>query len=545
MAIVLGGFRAFHGRAVAMLRQCADLPPELGARRDRLVAALTQVPFAAARTFYEAMVAEGLVFYLDGCDDLGRFDQDLIGHYRASLAAGETTAEDALELIGELWANIDCNFAWNVAIGGTAPDGGPGANELTRLCLRAARGRRRPNLALRIRRDTPQTVWDEALETIRTGCGLPALYCEENYQAALRGAHLGVSEADLPDFAFGGCTELMVHGKSNCGSLDADLNVPLVLDAAIRRHLAGCDSFEAFYDRFAGAVAEAITELCDRVSADQAAKAAHQPQVVRSLLIDDCIDSGIEYNAGGARYNWSVINVGGIGNTADSLHALREVVFDGGEISPAAMVEALAADFAGREDLRRRLLACAKYGNGDDRVDALARRVCHRVFEALLARAPWRGGKFLASCLMFTTYGQAGEPVGALPDGRKAGQPIADSAGAVQGRDTHGPTAMLRSVASIPHHLAPGTLVVNARFGRAMFDDDASRAKLQQLIRTYFDLGGMQLQINVVDQDTLRAALADPEAHGDLIVRVGGYSEYWGHLDEALRRSILERVEHT
>jgi len=170
--------------------------------------------------------------------------------------------------------------------------------------------------------------------------------------------------------------------------------------------------------------------------------------------------------------------------------------------------------------------------------------VADLVFRELRRYAPWRGGRFLPSCLMFATYAAAGEPVMATPDGRLAGQPIGDSIGAVQGRDRHGPTALIRSVAGIPQTLAPGTLVTNFRFARSMFEGE-QRGKIKDLIRTYFALEGLQMQITVVDQDTLRCAIADPVRYGDLIVRIGGYSEYWRNLSPALRETVLQRTEHS
>jgi len=177
-------------------------------------------------------------------------------------------------------------------------------------------------------------------------------------------------------------------------------------------------------------------------------------------------------------------------------------------------------------------------------VDQLACDVSAFVFKELGRHRPWRGGRFLPGTLMFTTYGSAGEYLMATPDGRPAGAPVADSSGPVQGRDRSGPTAMIKSVARLPHHLAPGTLVVNARFSKQLFESSETRAKLKDLIRTYFELGGMQIQINVVDQAVLRDALAHPEQHEDLIVRIGGYSEYFNRLSPALKVSVLERVEH-
>ena len=269
-----------------------------------------------------------------------------------------------------------------------------------------------------------------------------------------------------------------------------------------------------------------------------------QPQPIRSLLIDDCIDEGVDYHAGGARYNWSVTTVGGIANAADSLQALREIVFEGKELSPAEMVQILKTNFEGREDVRLRLAQCARYGNDDARVDELAAKVADVTFRTFLSKPTSRGGCFVPGCIMLDWYVSWGKTVGALPDGRKAGEPISDSAGPYQGRDREGPTAMLSSVARLPQHLAPGTLVLNARFSRDLFDESGSSKKLYDLVRTYFKMGGMQIQINVVDQKTLVRAMEDPEAYSHLIVRIGGFSAYWGGLSEAARRTVLERSEH-
>ena len=546
MEITLDGIRRFHARVVAMLAELSGVTDEEERRRKRLLEALQQVPFEPARTFYEAMVAENFIYYLDGCDGLGRFDQDLYPYYEADVEAGRITHLDALSLIEELWANINCTGGWNVAIGGTAPDGTQGTNEVTRLCLEVARNRRgaRPNLALRLREDTPEEIWQEAFRTLETGCGLPALYCEENYVRAIRDTHLGVLEEDLPDFAFGGCTELIVHGKSCCGGADTHLNLCLVLEKSIYTHLIGCRTFDEFFDKFSADLQVAVQAATDHTNRCYEQMAQWQPQPIRSLLIDDCIDQGIEYHAGGARYNWSVASVGGIGNVADSLHALREVVFEQGELSPGELIDILRNDFEGDEKIRRRLSRCASYGNDEDAVDELARKVAELAFRAFLSRATWRGGRFVPACVLLNWYATWGTHCGALPDGRGAGTPIGDSAGPVQGRDRRGPTAMLRSVAKLPHHLAPGTLVVNARFSKNLFKAPEAVGKLQDLVRSYFSLGGMQIQITVVDQETLRKAFRAPEEYADLIVRIGGFSAYWHELSPDLRRTVLERTEH-
>jgi len=544
MLDVLAGIRAWCGRLVEHLGRAEGAEPLAEARRRRLAAALNRVPLQPAGSFYEAAVAYNAVYYLDDCDNPGRVDQELYPFYERDLRSESTSYEEAVELVRRLWDNCDENNGWSAGIGGSGPDGEAAYSALTVACLEAARNRRRPNLQLHVRDDMPDEVWDAALDTLATGCGLPALHNEEEYLESLRQADLQVREEDLGMHNGGGCTETMIHGCSNVGSLDAGLNLPLILSETLERYLADAPDFQALLEAYQHDVATVVAEVTAQVNASQQAKSRLQPQPMRSLLIDDCVDAGVEYNAGGARYNWSVINVAGLATVADSLAALYEVVYEQREKTGTEMLDILRGNFEGEEFFRRRLEACPRFGNDDERIDGLAGELAEFVFRQLLSREAWRGGRFLPSCLMFVTYTSAGSPVPATPDGRRAGEPIADSAGPHQGRDQSGPTAMLRSVASIPHRLAPGTLVVNARFTRDYFIGPERRERLRQLVRSYFDLGGMQLQINVVDQAILREAVAHPERYTDLVVRVGGYSEYFNRLSPELRATVLERTEH-
>jgi len=541
---VLAGIEIWHGRILDMLNNTRLDDHEADDRRKRLISAYERVPFQPAESFFEAIVAYNFAYYLDDCDNPGRVDQELFPYYENDARSGMVTHKEAVELIRCLWENCDANSGWSAGIGGTKPSGDAAYNEMTIACLEAAQNIRRPNLQLHIRRDMPQEVWDAALDAIATGCGLPALYNEEEYLKSLRNAHLGIRENDLGWHNGGGCTETMIHGRSNVGSLDAGINLPLILVQTMKDNLASASSFDKFISEYKDDTAHVIRDITSDVNADQEAKASFRPQPMRSLLIDDCIDNGIEFNAGGARYNWSVINVAGLANVIDSLSAIREVVFEQKEKTGAELLEILQSNYEGQEVFRRRLGKCPRFGNDDPCADDIARDIAGFVFSEFLRYAPWRGGKFLASCLMFVTYADAGVPVGATPDGRPSGAPLADSAGPMQGRDRKGPTAMLKSVSNIPHYLAPGTLVVNARFVKDFFTKKEGRSELQNLIKTYFDMGGMQLQINVVDQEVLRDAIEHPEKYQDLIIRIGGYSEYFNRLSEALKQTVLERTEH-
>lgn len=540
---VLAGIRAAHQRALAALEAAKPHEEEQQTTWQRLRDALCQAPWKPARSFYEALVGVNFLYYLDGCDNLGRFDQDLGPLYECDLLAARINEDQGTALVSALWDNINANSGWNVAIGGCDAHGKSAANRLTIACLRAARNHRRPNLALRLTNDAPEEVLDVALDGIASGCGIPALYNDEAYRAAVTKTELNIQPEDIPALAFGGCTELMVHGCSNVGSLDAGLNLPLIMVNTLRQHLATAGSYSELWDALMTDMAATVERMARQVSQAQERHALWQPQPLRTLLVDDCLERAQEFNAGGARYNWSVVNVGGLGNVVDSLAAIRELVYERHEITGAALWEALQANYEGYEALRQRISRCPRYGNDDPHADDLARDVAECVFSAIHRHVPWRGGRFLPGCLLFVTYAQAGEAVMATPDGRLAGQAIADSIGAVAGRDRHGPTALIHSVASIPQEMAPGTLVTNFRFAKTMFEGEG-RVRMKELIRTYFRLGGMQMQITVVDQEILRTALAEPERYADLIVRIGGYSEYWINLSQSLRQTVLERTEH-
>ena len=533
------GIRAWHTRALDTLRHRADSCENAA----RLTDALGRVPFQPARDFYEAMVAYNFVFYLDGCDNPGRMDQVLWPYYEGDTG---TDREGALSLMREYFENVRANHGWSMAIGGTDPEGNSACQELTGVCIEACRGKNKPSLELRVRDDMPDEIWDLAMDTLSTGCGQPAFYNEEGYLRALRRAELGISDEDIVKWNGGGCTETMVHGCSNVGSLDAGFNLPLILETTLKRTLGADDvTFEAILEAYRQDVRAAITEVVSQLNHYHLARAEQVSQPVRTLLVDDCIDAGRDFNDGGARYNWSVVNVAGLANVADSLESVREVVFERGEISPPQLLSILEQNFAGSERLRQRLLRGAKFGNDMESVDALATQIGEFVYSEILSRECERGGKFLPSHIMFTEYASAGSQVGATPDGRLAGTPLADSSGPMQGRDRNGPTAMLKSVAKLPQHLIAGTPVLNLRFAKTMLDTRGARRSLRALIETYFEMGGLQLQISILDRAELLDAIEHPDRHADLIVRIGGYAAHFNTLTDELKREVIKRTEHT
>lgn len=545
LLVVLDAVDGFRMRIAQHLADLHFDTPLAETNRKRLLDAFgSGLPTRRANGFFEAMLATTFMYAIDGSDDLGRFDQFMWPYYRDDIKTGEIKRGEALELVSTLWRYVDDCHGWNTALGGTTPDGEEASNDLTLVCLEAAHGRRRPNLAMRLRDDTPENVWNAVLDCIATGNGLPALYCEENYLRAIDTAELGVSATDRLNYAFGGCTELMVHGCSNVGSIEFDMNALKVLEQCLHGDLERCVQFDEFLSCYKQQVRETAREHTQTANRNQQVRAEYHPQLIRTLFVDDCIDNGRSFSEGGARCNWSVVGIAGLANVIDSLAAVRKVVYEDKSVTASELLAALSANYEGHDELLSTLRTCPKFGNDIAEVDELAAEVSAFVYQQPRQFAPWRGGKFLSSTIMFVLYGIFGQPVGATPDGRLAGTPVADSAGPVQGRDTHGPTAMLRSTASQALEYAPGTPVVNCRIAKNLVSTTAGRERLLSLIKGYFAMGGMQLQLNVVDQAVLKDAIEYPEKHGDLIIRIGGYSEYFNSLSPELKTAFMERTEH-
>lgn len=557
------GVETFYARTLHALQQAAA--GATGTRREELEWAVRTFGgcfLTPAQTFEQGLMAVHFVWMLDGCDSIGRLDQVLGPLLEQDKTRGTLDMERARRLLDEMWTNFERFNGWNLQIGGYTSEGKDGTNALTMECL-AACGRnhvRRPNVAFRITKETPKAAILLAMETLGNGAGRPALYNDDLYVKTLREMDLGLTEEDSREIGFGGCTETMIPGLSNVGSLDGEINLAKALERALHDgadpadgtqvgpHTGRFETFSTFED-FMGAVKRQIQHMTDATTAwlDEQIRERFRrgdPKLCRTMFTRDCVKRRKSFEAGGARYNWSVLNYQGIANLVDSLAAVRACVF-GGNVGKRELLQALAADFVGYDEMRRKLQMAPKFGNDLAAVDAMAADVLHFAWNTLYQHETPRGGRYLASCILFVTYAAAGKPVGALPDGRKAGEVLTDSAGPAQGRDQRGPTAMLSSVASLPLWLAAGTPVVNIRLQKAMLATPTGVKNAVSLVRSFFLKGGMQLQVSVIRHEEMLAAQREPEKHGNLIVRIGGYSEYFTRLDRSLQDSVIARTEHT
>ncbi|MGE5419873.1 MAG: pyruvate formate lyase family protein, partial [Chloroflexota bacterium] len=268
------------------------------------------------------------------------------------------------------------------------------------------------------------------------------------------------------------------------------------------------------------------------------------PAPFLTLLVEDCIKNGKDYNDGGARYNTSYIQGVGLGSITDILTSIRHNIYDKKIFSWPELMKAMSADFTGYEEMQYRLLYhTPKYGNDDDYADEQAVSVFEIYYDAVTGKPNTRGGVHRINMLPTTSHVYFGSVTGATPDGRNSRLPLSEGISPFQGADHNGPTSVIKSASKINHLVTGGTLL-NQKFSPSFFEDEASYSNITALIRSYFSLNGHHIQFNVVNAETLKDAQKHPERYRDLIVRVAGYSDYFNDLGEDLQNEIIRRTEH-
>ena len=507
---VLVGIRDYHSRALQYLSSISA--PEA------LVTAMKQVPFGPARNAYEALVSMNFCLSLDGWDNVGRLDSVIEPYFGG---------EDLTDVLRCLFKNIETNGMWSITLG-------PDYSEVTRQALNASRGLSRPLVELRTSKNMPDDIWELALDCALSGGGQPSFYNEEAIQSRLSRRFPTMPKEDVFQFMGGGCTETSFTGMTYSGAVDSNFGMLALFDRYMRENLETATDFDTFYEGFCKTVAVEQDKLVahDNRCYNERAKRSFAP--IRTLFVDDCIDNEKGYYQGGARYTYAMPTDNGIPNTINSLLVIRSLVFERKLYTPSAFIEALDSDDA---ELHARIEACPCYGVGDLDADAIASDLTSRFYKGYLDAKLDIGLGFLPTSHQFRRHVAVGKNIGATPDGRAAGMPVADSIAAPNGCAVKGPTMMLLSASKYDQEHIYGIPVLNLSIARK-YDPTVLRA----LIQGYFQLGGTQIQITAQDRETLLAAKADPQKHRDLIVRVGGYSDYFRNLTDELKDAVIART---
>lgn len=552
-------------RYAAQARTLAERAGE--PRRSELLAiaeVCERVPAQPARTFWEALQALWFGELLVEAEDPpnahspGRLDQLLWPYYERDLAAGRLTREQAKELLAcywlKMWEPYDVH---DTVIGGRRPDGGDATNELSSLILEVQSlcGLHR-QLSVRYHRKMPASFLQQACDVVREGLGVPQWFNDDVLIDSL--VAQGIPREEAHDYAIIGCIETTIPGCADPRAVEHWSNLPKCLEYVLTNgeclicgernglptgELSGIRSFEELWTRYTWQVEAEVAAAVEAVAAAERRQIETYPMILLSLLTDDCVRRGLDVTAGGARYNSSMFCACGIPNVADSLAALKRLVFEEGWITLAEIVAALRANFVGHERLRQRLLnGVPKYGNDDDYVDAIARDVAAHYAEVCAAHRNPRGGPIWPSYFTFTLCMSMGRMVGASPDGRLAGWPLANSLCAAQGPPGQGPTSLVKSAAKLEQYRCPAGTALLLDLPASLVARRNGHDPLADLLRTYFSLGGTHAEVTLVDEKQLRAAQAHPERYPHLIVRVAGYSARFVTLSREVQEHIIARI---
>lgn len=535
------------------------------ARLQVMAQRCARVPARGARTFAEAVQSLWLAHILTCGEDsinansIGRLDQILFPAYEADRQAGRLTHDEATACMAELACKLYLDYdVQTITLGGLNAEGRDATNELSHIILKATEqvGFIRA-LNVRIHPDTPPAFLAQAAQNILRGGGIPYLFNDACFLPALH--ERGIALRDARDYAVIGCVELTIPGKANPHAVSGWFNALKVLELTLHggidpasgdavcpcRPLTAMADFAellAAYRANAELLAKRMVYLCNR---GELAQREQGMLPCWSLLTDDCLDRGRDVTNGGALYNYHSICFMGAPTTADALMAVKQLVFEKKTVDAATLLAALRDDFAGREPLRQQLLNGApKYGNNHPEVDGLAAAVCNHFIDLMDTMQSPLGGRYFVHLFTFKLNLWFGEMTGATPDGRHAGTPLAYSLSPHPGRDLEGLSAVLSSLAALPHRRAGGGSAAILDIDPSLFGGADGLSQLCQIIRAAFRMGVGQLQFNVVTEEQMRQAKACPETHGNLQVRVAGYSQMFKLLPEDLQNHLIARTKH-
>lgn len=593
--VVIAAVRRFAGRYAALAREMAEAEKDeaRAAELRQIAETCERVPYEPARSFREAVQSVWFIQLILQIESnghslsYGRFDQYMFPYYQADIASGAITRDEALELLTCLWiktlsvnkvrsqahtfSSAGSPMYQNVTIGGQTTDKCDAVNDLSFLVLQSVAQTRltQPNLTVRYHAGLNKEFYDECIEVMKLGFGMPALNNDEVIIPSF--IKWGVAEEDAYNYSAIGCVETAVPGKwgYRCTGMSY-VNFPRMLLCVMndgvdvttgKRFAKGYGSFRDMksYDELMEAWDKTIREITRAsVIVENAIDKASErdvPDVLCSALTDDCIGRGKTIKEGGAVYDFiSGLQVG-IANMADSLAAIKKLVFDERRITPAELADALETDFAGEkgEQIRQMLVNDApKYGNDDDSVDQLVVDAYQSYIDEIAkypntrhGRGPIGGIRYAGTSSISANVGQ-GMGTMATPDGRHAHEPLAEGCSPAHNADTHGPTAVFKSVSKLPTEKITGGVLLNQKMAPTMLASERNKQKLEMLISAFFDrLHGYHVQYNIVSRETLLDAQAHPERHKDLIVRVAGYSAFFNVLSRATQDDIIARTEQT
>lgn len=539
--------------AYRLAEQCAD--PERKKELQTIGEICSRVPKYPAASFYEAIQS---VHFLTFClslnphrlccqqYQLGRPDRYLYPYYQKDIEAGRLTPEFAQLLLDCLGIIVNHRVVRGLSsgwmVGGRDRYGKIVANELTYMGMQVVDDIRLvyPAVGLCYTREMPEDTLKLACENLSHGRSHPAIFNDDIISAGLR--EYGVPEEECHDYIHSTCVEITPIGGSNIWVASPYINLPQILLDILPEDL---EDFDSLWEEYCRRLALRIQKEFEDMNRYRDTRAEKNLTPLLSCFVHNCMERGVDIEEGGAKYNWIMPSFVGMANLVDSFYVLKKVVFEEKKLSLAQMSALLDSNFQNQEALRLHLLNdIPKYGNDIDDVDALAQKIVHFIVEECKKYTPsLPGARLVPSAFCYVMHEAFGAETGATPDGRLAGFPLGDGSGPCQGREMCGPTASILSSTKWSHKELIGGIAINMKFSKRVFSEDSFR-KMIALIQTYMARGGFELQINVVDSETLKKARENPEQYQDLVVRIGGYSDYFVCLSSKMQEEVMLRTEH-
>ena len=528
------------------------------ARWTKVEAALRRIAHDAPETLWEACQLHWIYCLWDWVDCIGRFDQYIYPFYVKAKAENETEADD---LIASMMMRFYEHGIHNVTIGGCDPKTGKNsANEVTYLMLHILSifHDSHPRVTVRIAEDTPHSLLQLMVRLWSEGMCDPTIASDTIIIDSFANDY-GVALEDARDYSLLGCQELEIPGRSNFGCEDGMINLAklleLTLNDGVNRfddqhkrigpatgHIYDYKRYEDLEKAYFDTIAFFVRPWVELSNIGASVRAINFSKMVKSIATDDCVKKAQSMDDGGARYNFGCLETAGLGPAADSLVALKMLVFDEKKVDPYELEKAMAANWEGYEDMRRMFDECPKFGNDNAEADEMARRVLEKLWSEVGLYDTFRGSDpFLGACSLLQGGIAYGRATWALPDGRFTGDPLGNTIGPAPGRELEGLTAMLNSVAKLNLRRGLGGTTCNVRIPKDTIASEEDREKIIALVETYLSTGGMQAQITTANLEELKDAQLHPEKHNDLLVRVGGFSVYFNQLDKASQDEIIKR----
>lgn len=545
----LEAFRIVIEACIEYVGRYECLARELG--RDHLAEMLEDIKTGRPSSFEGAVQLMWLAHEMMYCENVpsavsfGRADQYLYPFFRKDLESGLISIESAAEVIEALYVKISSQRKayQNLTVGGCDANGRCCINELTFIFIKVTElmGFDQPSLSFRWPEKMSDDAWDAVFSLIRSGLGFPAIMNDRVCIEARRRS--GIPKKDANDYSILGCVEFAAQGREHAMTELARLNLPALLLRVIGEH-SETDSFDKLFNTYVSAMKEYINRTAHCLGMLEKLYSIRYPMPYLSVLTEDCIGRGLDIMNGGALYNSIGFNLGGIGTLADSLEAIRQLVYEEKQLSLAELCELLGNDFEGNEALcLRAARSCIKYGNDNEAIDDMVRKIVEAARDEIVSHRTICGGRYRLGLYTVEDHAIMGQNTGATPDGRHAGVALSNSYCASQGCDRNGPTAAINSACRFDFAGAENGMVFDLRFTPEVMDNETGKRALRSLIDTYFNKGGMEIQINVVSGETLRDAQLHPEKHEDLVVRVSGFSAYFTTLRRVTQDEIIRRTE--